>query len=282
LYQLIVSHRDVGKRNVFTLEIEDIASVLGLTNRKEFFGNIKKYFESLKTALTDLDYVFATVERKKVVKISFPETHLLAQGDHFLDSLVKWYGEDVLVANEISQDYLSDLRAKYPAKVEFEKTKVYLCELLIDMVLFQKITNRGQIKSVRAIIYASLNKQMEYTKPEGFKRFVTERIKLKDIIETKELALKEVERKKFEVQVTEKKTRELAALTFLTVKKEPKVYSKYEKEFKERNIIFMANRGNHDDPYFFVGENRIQLNNFELICRSMYSYFFSINLFTTG
>jgi len=92
LYQLIVSHRDVGKRNVFTLEIEDIASVLGLTNKKEFFGNIKKYFESLKTALPDLDYVFATVERKKVVKISFPETHLLAQGDQFLDSLVKWYG----------------------------------------------------------------------------------------------------------------------------------------------------------------------------------------------
>jgi hypothetical protein len=230
LYQLIVSHRDVGKRNVFTLEIEDIASVLGLTNKKEFFGNIKKYFESLKTALPDLDYVFATVERKKVVKISFPETHLLSQGDQFLDSLVKWYGEDALVTNEISADFLSDLRAKYPTKVEFEKTKVYLCELLVDMVLFQKITNRGQIKSVRAIIFASLNKQMEYTKPEGYKRFVTERVKLKDIIETKELALKEVERKKFEVQVTEKKTRELAALTFLTVKKEPKVYAKYEKE----------------------------------------------------
>jgi hypothetical protein len=230
LYQLIVSHRDVGKRNVFTLEIEDIASVLGLTNKKEFFGNIKKYFESLKTALTDLDYIFVTVERKKVVKISFPETHLLAQGDSFLESLVKWYGEDVLVSNDITQDFLSDLRAKYPTKVEFEKTKVYLCELLVDMVLFQKITNRGQIKSVRAIIFASLNKQMEYTKPEGYKRFVVERVKLKDIVETKELALKEVERKKFEVQVTEKKTRELAGLTFLTVKKEPKVYAKYEKE----------------------------------------------------
>ena len=230
LYQLIVSHRDVGKRNVFTLEIEDIASVLGLTNKKEFFGNIKKYFESLKTALPDLDYVFATVERKKVVKISFPETHLLAQGDQFLDALVKWYGEDVLVTNEITRDFISDLRAKYTAKVEFEKTKVYLCELLVDMVLFQKITNRGQIKSVRAIIYASLNKQMEYTKPEGYKRFVVERIKLKDILETKELALKEVERKKFEVQITEKKTRELASLTFETVRKEPKVYAKYEKE----------------------------------------------------
>jgi Replication initiator protein A len=230
LYQLIVSHRDVGKRNVFTLEIEDIASVLGLTNKKEFFGNIKKYFESLKTALPDLDYVFATVERKKVVKISFPETHLLAQGDQFLDALVKWYGEEALITNDITEDFISDLRAKYPAKVEFEKTKVYLCELLVDMVLFQKITNRGQIKSVRAIIFASLNKQMEYTKPEGYKRFVVERIKLKDIQETKELALKEVERKKFEVQITEKKTRELAALTFETIKKEPKVYGKYEKE----------------------------------------------------
>jgi Replication initiator protein A len=230
LYQLIVSHRDVGKRNVFTLEIEDIASVLGLTNKKEFFGNIKKYFESLKTALPDLDYVFATVERKKVVKISFPETHLLAQGDQFMDSLVKWYGEEALVTNEITSDYLADLRIKYPSKVEFEKTKVYLCELLVDMVLFQKITNRGQIKSVRAIIYASLNKQMEYIKPEGYKKFVAERVKLKDIIETKELALKEVERKKFEVQLTEKKTRELAALTYLSLKKEPKVYAKYEKE----------------------------------------------------
>ena len=71
---------------------------------------------------------------------------------------------------------------------------------------------------------------MEYTKPEGYKRFVVERIKLKDIQETKELALKEVERKKFEVQITEKKTRELAALTFETVKREPKVYAKYERE----------------------------------------------------
>lgn len=230
LYQLIVSHRDVGKRNVFTLEIEDIASVLGLTNKKEFFGNIKKYFESLKTALPDLDYVFATVERKKVVKISFPETHLLAQGDQFLEALVKWYGEEVLVSNEITQDFLNDLRAKYPAKVEYEKTKVYLSELLVDMVLFQKITNRGQIKSVRAIIFASLNKQMEYTKPEGYKKFVTERVKIKEIQETKELALLEVEKKKFEVQLTERKTRELASLTYESVKKEPKVYAKYEKE----------------------------------------------------
>lgn len=230
LYQLIVSHRDVGKRSVFTLEIEDIASVLGLTNKKEFFGNIKKYFESLKSAIPDLEFIFVTVERKKVVKISFPETHLLTQGDQYLDSLVKWYGEAAVYNNEITQEFLADIRSKFPAKVEFEKTKVYLCELLIDMILFQKFTNKGQIKSVRAILYASLNKQMEYTKPDGYKKFVVERVKLKEIIETKELALKEVERKKFEVQHTEKKTRELAGLTYETIAKEPKVYAKYEKE----------------------------------------------------
>ena len=98
------------------------------------------------------------------------------------------------------------------------------------MILYQKIVNRGQIKSVRALLLSSLNKQTEYVKPDGYKRFVVERVKLKDIIETKELALKEVERKRYEVQHTEKKTRELAGLTYLTISKEPKVYAKYEKE----------------------------------------------------
>jgi hypothetical protein len=36
-------------------------------------------------------------------------------------------------------------------------------------------------------------------------------------------------------------------------------------EFKERNIIFMAIRGNHDDPDYFQGDNRVALDNFELI-----------------
>ena len=36
-------------------------------------------------------------------------------------------------------------------------------------------------------------------------------------------------------------------------------------EFKERNIIFMAIRGNHDDPDYFQGDNRVCLDNFELI-----------------
>lgn len=36
-------------------------------------------------------------------------------------------------------------------------------------------------------------------------------------------------------------------------------------EFKERNIIFMAVRGNHDGPSYFQGANRVSLSNFELI-----------------
>jgi calcineurin-like phosphoesterase family protein len=36
-------------------------------------------------------------------------------------------------------------------------------------------------------------------------------------------------------------------------------------EFKERNIIFMGIRGNHDDPTYFQGTNRVALDNFELI-----------------
>lgn len=35
--------------------------------------------------------------------------------------------------------------------------------------------------------------------------------------------------------------------------------------FEERGINFYGIRGNHDDPYFFSGENRICLPNFELL-----------------
>lgn len=230
LYQLIVSHRDVSRCNVFTMEIEDIASVLGLTNKKEFFGNVKKYFASLQTSLTDLEYVFATVDRKKVVRISFPETHLLTQGDQFMSSLAKWYNEEVLLNNEITQTFMTDLRLKFSAKVEFEKTRVYLCELLLDMILHQKYVNKSQIKSVKAVLFATLNKQVEYSKPEGYKKFVVERVKLNDILETKELALKEIERKKHELEMNEKRTMALVEGTFLTLKKDPKNYAKLEKE----------------------------------------------------
>lgn len=36
-------------------------------------------------------------------------------------------------------------------------------------------------------------------------------------------------------------------------------------EFKANNIYFKAIRGNHDDPSYFKGEDRIRLENFELI-----------------
>ena len=36
-------------------------------------------------------------------------------------------------------------------------------------------------------------------------------------------------------------------------------------EFKDRNISFMSIRGNHDDPDYFKGANRVSLSNFELI-----------------
>ena len=39
---------------------------------------------------------------------------------------------------------------------------------------------------------------------------------------------------------------------------------KLSKMFKERNIHFFGIRGNHDDPYFFKGKNRIVYENFEL------------------
>jgi hypothetical protein len=36
-------------------------------------------------------------------------------------------------------------------------------------------------------------------------------------------------------------------------------------KFKKLNIIFMAIRGNHDDPFYFTGDNKINLSNFKLI-----------------
>jgi hypothetical protein len=50
-----------------------------------------------------------------------------------------------------------------------------------------------------------------------------------------------------------------------------KKFLEYEKlenlniEFKNRGIIFMGIRGNHDDPYYFRGENRVEFSNFKLI-----------------
>ena len=200
LYQLIVAHRDVAKRNVFTLEIEDIASVLGLTSKKEFFGNIKRYFESLKKSLPDLEYTFVSINRKKVAKISFPENHLITNSDEFFDSLVKWYGQKVIEDNEITLDFITNLRLRFSEKVTYNEAKFPLFELYLDMILYQKTVNKSQIKSIKALLYSSL-KTKDYLRPEGYKKFVVERVKHKEIQETKELALKEDERKKNEIKV---------------------------------------------------------------------------------
>lgn len=232
LYQLIVSHRDVGKRNHFTLEIEDIASVLGLTNRKEFFGHIKKYFTSLKEALPDLEFTFATINRKKVVKISFEgEAHLIGIEDEFYSSLIKWYGTDIIESNGISLDFVKDLREKFPKSIIYEKTKVQLCELYLDMILHQKVANFSQVNSVKALLFSALSQKTEYMKPDGFKKFVVDRVKYKDILETKAMALAEDEKKKNELKLQERQTRILANQTFLNLKeKNPKAFEKYEKE----------------------------------------------------
>jgi len=232
LYQLIVSHRDVGKRNHFTLEIEDIASVLGLTNKKEFFGHIKKYFASLKNSLVDLEYSFATINRKKVVKVSFAEEHLLVgANDEFYSSLSKWYGHESLEANGIDLQFINDIRARHPKTITFERTKVLLCELYLDMILHQKLVNHSHVQSIKALLLSALSNKTEYIKPDGYKKFVVERVKYQEIVETKQMALEEQNKKKMELQLAEKKTKELAHQTFLNIRSEnPKIFDKYAKE----------------------------------------------------
>lgn len=232
LYQLIVSHRDVGKRNNFTLEIEDIASVLGLTNKKEFFGHIKRYFASLKNSLNDLEYSFATINRKKVVKVSFAEEHyLMGANDEFYSSILKWYGYDSLEVNSIDLQFINDIRARHPKTIVYERTKVLLCELYIDMILYQKLVNHGQIQSIKALLLSSLSKKTEYIKPDGYKKFVVDRVKHQEILETKQMALEEQNKKRLELQLSEKKTKELAHQTFSHIRSEnPKIYEKYAKE----------------------------------------------------
>ena len=56
-------------------------------------------------------------------------------------------------------------------------------------------------------------------------------------------------------------------------KNDLKNYKSLDKKFKQKNINFYGIRGNHDDPDYFKGENRICLNNFELIeDYSVYEY----------
>ncbi len=50
-----------------------------------------------------------------------------------------------------------------------------------------------------------------------------------------------------------------------TKEKEHSLCKNLNDAFKQNNINFYGIRGNHDDPYFFKGENRICLDYFELI-----------------
>lgn len=54
---------------------------------------------------------------------------------------------------------------------------------------------------------------------------------------------------------------------------EYKQCEKLNEKFKEKNILFKGIRGNHDNPSYFKGDDRISLSNFELIeDYSSYSY----------
>lgn len=50
-----------------------------------------------------------------------------------------------------------------------------------------------------------------------------------------------------------------------TKEQEYALAEKLNKEFNDKNINFYSIRGNHDNPYFFKGEQRICLENFQLI-----------------
>ena len=56
-----------------------------------------------------------------------------------------------------------------------------------------------------------------------------------------------------------------SGIGFTNKDKQQRINEKLNNKFKDRNIIFMATRGNHDDPDFFRGEDRVSLSNFELI-----------------
>jgi predicted phosphodiesterase len=56
-----------------------------------------------------------------------------------------------------------------------------------------------------------------------------------------------------------------SGIGFTNKKNQDMLNEKLNEEFKNRNIIFIAIRGNHDDPAYFQGSDRIVLSNFEMI-----------------
>jgi hypothetical protein len=56
-----------------------------------------------------------------------------------------------------------------------------------------------------------------------------------------------------------------SGIGFTNKKNQERLNEGLNEEFKIRNIIFKAVRGNHDDPAYFRGSDRVALSNFELI-----------------
>ena len=56
-----------------------------------------------------------------------------------------------------------------------------------------------------------------------------------------------------------------SGIGFRPLEKQINDLNKLNQKFKKLDIIFMSIRGNHDDPYYYQGDNRICLDNFELI-----------------
>jgi predicted phosphodiesterase len=56
-----------------------------------------------------------------------------------------------------------------------------------------------------------------------------------------------------------------SGIGFTNKKNQDMLNERLNEEFKSRNIIFMAIRGNHDDPLYYQGSDRIILSNFEMI-----------------
>ena len=56
-----------------------------------------------------------------------------------------------------------------------------------------------------------------------------------------------------------------SGIGFTSWENQVRINEQLNKEFKNNNIVFMSIRGNHDDPAYFKGSDRVSLSNFELI-----------------
>jgi hypothetical protein len=233
LYQMLNVRRDLSG-DTFSLEFEEIASVLGLRNKDKFTYYIKKYFRELEKGYPNINYVYTSLNRKKIVKVTFISIESNLSNDTFFTALNDFYGEDKVKQLGIDLDYVDDLRIKYPKILVYEKCNRPIVDLFLDMLLFQKFCLNGKIESIKALLNFVLKKG-EIQKPDGYRKFVIDRVKQKEIIEAKELAIKEKEKKGVENAIKETKTNEIVDKTFLTIKEDnPKLYKKLEKEAMKR------------------------------------------------